>query len=685
MTASKSVSEARPRLRAIRPAGLAGTIIVALLLLVAGEGLSRMMFDTWQRLSPRDLSATNVHVVAIDDESLKEVGPWPWPRYHLARLTEEIGARGATAIGFDMIFPERDSLSPDIFAGMHVETLSAAERARLASLPSWDTVFGAVIGTHPVVLARIGVDEDGVDPGQLASEAVITGEAPSGTAAYSAAKANIAELDDAARGYGLLNGPPDDDGVVRRVPLIARLGRNLAPAIGLEVARVAMGEQGVALSPDHLAVGARRVSMDGEGRMRLRFGSFAPSATTSAIDLMRQGVRSDALSGKAVLIGLTAKGTSDIVSTPLGAESFGVYVQAQAVDALLRGSGWLSRPSRAAAAEWGVGGLLALLAILFLPRLGRAWLIVPAAAAALVGFSWGGFEFWSLLIDPLPSLGLGGGAAAGVGLGMFAEARRERGWLRQQLVEERVAAAATEAELEAARAIQLGMLPPRASLAKLDRRLDLDAVLEPARSVGGDFYDAVRLSPDRIAFTVADVTGKGVPASLFMAVSKALSRSVILRERDLAEAATMLNEELSRDNEESGVTMLLGVIDLASGEVAMVNAGHENPIHLRSDGSADEVRMEGGPPFCIVDYPWPIERVTLGPGDALVLLTDGVTEAEDRDGELYGRARATAAVSGLAEASARELVERVLGSVREHEGGLEASDDLTVMAVRFLA
>jgi serine phosphatase RsbU (regulator of sigma subunit)/CHASE2 domain-containing sensor protein len=643
-----------------------------------------MLFDAWQQVAPRDLSGTKVHVVAIDDESLKEVGPWPWPRYQLARLTEEIGARGATAIGFDMIFPERDALSPDIFAGMYFDRLDEAERARLTSLPSWDAVFGSVIGSQPVVLARIGVDEEGADPGSLASEAVFSGAVPAGAATYAEAKANIPELDDVARGYGLINGPPEEDGVIRRVPLVALLGGNAAPSLGLEVTRVAMGEENIALSGDSVAVGPRFIPMDAEGRMLLRFGNLAPASTTSAVNLMRSGFKSDALAGKAVLIGLTAKGTPDIVSTPIAAETFGVYVQAQAVDALLRGEGWLSRPRWITALEWTLAAALALLAALLLPRRNRAWLVLPAAGIALLGLSWVNFEFLSLLFDPTPPLALGGGAAAGVGVGNFVEARRERERLREQLVDERIAAAATEAELEAARAIQLGMLPSPTMLSTLDSRLDLHAALEPARSVGGDFYDAVRLSADRIAFTLADVTGKGVPASLFMAVSKALSKSVLLRERDLPKVAAMLNEELSRDNTDSGVTMLLGVIDLSSGNVSMVNAGHEDPIRVDVDGRAEDVTMEGGPPFCILDYPWPVETLTLSPGEALVLMTDGVTEAQDPSGAFYGRALALAAVSLPASASAGDMVGKLLCSVRDFENGTETSDDLTVMTLRFL-
>jgi hypothetical protein len=414
---------------------------------------------------------------------------------------------------------------------MYGDVLGAAERARVAALPSWDAVFGSVIGEQPVVLARIGVPQGGADPARLASEAVFSGKAPPAAAAFAEAKTNIPELDDAARGYGLLNGPPEDDGVVRRVPLVSRLGAGLAPGLGLEVARVALDQEQVALSRGSLQVGSRTAPIDNEGRMLLRFGDLPRSATSSAVDLMRKGVPSDAFAGRAVLIGLTAQGTPDIVSTPLAAETYGVFVQAQAVDALLRGGGWLMRPGWMGTSEWLAAALVALSIALLLPRARRAWLVLPAAGLALFGLSWLAFDGWSLLFDPIPALAVGGGAAAGVGFGIFAQARQERERLREELVEERVAAAATEAELEAARAIQLGMLPPRALLSNLDPRLDLDAVLEPARSVGGDFYDAVRLSADRVAFTVADVTGKGVPASLFMAVSKALSKSMVLREQ----------------------------------------------------------------------------------------------------------------------------------------------------------
>lgn len=240
-------------------------------------------------------------------------------------------------------------------------------------------------------------------------------------------------------------------------------------------------------------------------------------------------------------------------------------------------------------------------------------------------------------------------------------------------------------ELQAARGIQLAMLPPRERLAALDPRIDLDALLEPARVVGGDFYDALRLGRHVIGFVIGDVTGKGISAALFMAVSRALTRSALLREEgDLASAATRLDRELSgEDNPDLGVTMLLGSIDLATGAVTICNAGHENPLLVTADGTICALEMEGGPPLCTVEaYPYPAERMRIEPGEMLVLVSDGATEARSPAGELFGRVRLIEALHGSRSASA--AAERVRDAVRRFEDGAEASDDFTILALRYL-
>jgi serine phosphatase RsbU (regulator of sigma subunit) len=269
-------------------------------------------------------------------------------------------------------------------------------------------------------------------------------------------------------------------------------------------------------------------------------------------------------------------------------------------------------------------------------------------------------------------------------MGLFALARIDRERLREALVQERVTAAETTGELQAARSIQLGMVPPRERLRHLDPRVDLDALLEPAKSIGGDYYDAMKIGDDQIGFSVADVTGKGVPAALFMAMSKALTSAALSRmQADPATMAEAINAELLKDNSEAmGVAILLGILDLKTGEVRMVCAGHEDPLLLSADGKAERIRLDGGPPLCVADFSYPLETVILEPGQSLVLVTDGVTEAQDAQGKLFGRDRIFP--ESLESDKSTDIVDAIRDRVRHFEEGLEATDDLTVMAIRFL-
>lgn len=687
MTASKSRSSA---LRIVNPprslwlAALAGFALAALLSFALNPRAQNAVFDGWQRIAPRDLSASQVRVVAIGDSSLEVIGSWPWPRRVLATITQRIAEGGAAAIGFDILFVEPDAVSPMRFSRLYAPD-DPAIQAWIDGLGSMDGEFADAISTAPVVMGRAGVKLSGADPANLTQWATINGPPPPRLPRYPLVQSNLEALEARAPGFGLLNGAPDGDGVVRSVPLVMRTGEALVPGLALEMMRVALEQRTgndpeIRLTPGSVTIGKRRIPVDDQGRMRLHFAEIPEPHVYSAIEIMSEEFDLSQLKDKIVVVSLTAEGTQDIVATPLGSEMFGVLVQAQAADTINRG-GWLVRPSASKAAEWGVGAALAI--VLLLLATGQAsarsrWLVLLAAAAGLPLASWLLFRFGDVLFDPIRPLLLGSGSALAVFAALFSEARRERAALRD-------AQNRSEGELGAARAIQLGMLPDRAALAKLDPRIDIAAQLEAAKSVGGDFYDIIRLDADRIVILIADVTGKGVPAALFMALSKALSRSVMLRAPGgLADAAAQLNEELMRDSGDAlGLTMLLGIIDLATGRAEFVNAGHDNPLRITREGEVIEEAMEGGPPFCIMDYPWPAEEIVLQPGEALVLITDGVTEAQNRQEQLFGNDRTRAAL--LADqSSAGAMVASLRDSVRAFEDGADASDDLTVLAFRYL-
>ena len=684
MTDSKSASEFSGPRRRVLFTWLAMTLIAVLITLSGGDRMRRGVFDGWQTLHPRDLSRTDVRVVLIDNESIALVGPWPWPRYYLARMAEELAKRDAKVIAFDVLLSEHDRVSPDSFISLYPE-LSPSAAADLKTLEPMDEAFGRVIGTAPVVLGHAGVDQAPAEQPPLA-DAPITGRASTKLDSWPAELAAIPELDDVALTTGLLNVRPDADGVVRRTPLVVRAGQKLRPSFSAEIARVALGADADKISPTKVQIGGQKVAIDPEGRMLLHFGKFPDSKIISAEDLFDKvnRLKPDEFAGKPVLIGVSAEGTSDVAATPLKAEEFGPLVQAQAVDAILTG-GWLQRPAWAPVAEWSAAALLAFLA-LGNAFFGRGYRVLLAGVfMAIPVASWFLFTRAGLLLDPARPALVGGGAVAGVAIGLFALARIERERLRDALVHERVAAAETQGELQAARAIQLGMVPPRARLQKLDSRVDLDALLEPAKSVGGDFFDAMMIDQDRLGFAIADVTGKGVPAALFMAMSKALTSAALSRmQADVAGMAQAVNLELLKDNSEAmSVTMLMGILNLKSGAIELVCAGHEDPLRLDSDGNMERLKLDGGPPFSIAEFPFPLEKIQLQPGETLVLVTDGVTEAQNAAEELFGRDRILGGKDAWAR-SATAICDAVRDEVRNFEAGTEATDDLTVMAIRYI-
>ena len=684
MTGSKFKSERKWPGRRVVVTWLAMVLLAVLLTLGLGERMRRGIFDNWQALSPRDLAASDVRVVMIDNESVEMVGSWPWPRYYLARLTEELAARGAKVIAFDILFPEHDRVRPDTFVSLYPE-LSPGAAAEVKALQPMDQLFGKVAGMAPVVLGHAGVDKAPAGQPPIA-DAPIKGRLPPAVDDWPAELAAIPELDDVALGTGLLNGRPDSDGVVRAVPLVMRAGGKPRPGFALEIARNMLGAENIVVEGPQVRLDGHAIPIDPHGRMRLHFDHFPSGKIFSAADVLGDAkhLKPDAFAGKPVIVGLSAEGTSDIAATPLAAEEFGPLIQAQAVDAILR-EGWLQRPAWALPAEWAAAALLALLALGNALYGWRYRIFLAVAFLAVPLASWLAFTNAALLLDPARPLLVGGGGVAGVAMGLFALARIERERLREFLVQQRILAAETEGELEAARAIQLGMVPPRARLRSFDPRVDLDALLEPAKSVGGDFYDAMKIGDNRLGFAVGDVTGKGVPAALFMAMSKALTSAALARmDADPATMASAINAELLKDNAEAmSLTMLFGILDLNTGTVQMVCAGHEDPLLLSADGKLARVRLEGGLPFCVAELPYPLETLTLKPGETLVLITDGVTEAQNAQGALFGSARILAD-RGAGAGSATAICEEIRDQVRVFEDGTEATDDLTVMALRYL-
>ena len=245
-----------------------------------------------------------------------------------------------------------------------------------------------------------------------------------------------------------------------------------------------------------------------------------------------------------------------------------------------------------------------------------------------------------------------------------------------------------EGEVSAARDIQLGMVP-RVFPPFPDRTdIDLYAVLEPAKGVGGDLYDYFLVDEGKLFFVIGDVSGKGVPAALFMAMTTTLFRSAALTgQHSVGEVFARVNSELSRDNAgEMFVTALGGVLDLATGVIEYSNGGHEAPFVRRADVSVERLpRLKGVALGVIEEIDYATARFTLQPGDSLLLFTDGVSEAADIEDRLFSVEAIGEWLSApLAEPSAGGTVRALVSDVHRFAGTAPQSDDIAVVMIRFL-
>ena len=238
-------------------------------------------------------------------------------------------------------------------------------------------------------------------------------------------------------------------------------------------------------------------------------------------------------------------------------------------------------------------------------------------------------------------------------------------------------------EMQAAAEIQQSILPAPLAREGPTERIDLHAEMHPAREIGGDFYDYFLVDANRLAITVADVSGKGIPASLFMAVSRTVMRSVTSAS-DMASGMEEANRLLATQNTACMfVTIFHGVLDLSSGVLRYCNAGHNPPYLLRARGGRDTLGTTGIPFGIDPEMPCRIDETALHAGDTLFLFSDGITEAFDTESEEFGTARLEAALEAGRGGGAAELVSGVLGATAAFTAGADQSDDITCLALVF--
>lgn len=404
-----------------------GTPAIVLFLCLALRGLDppsiqdarHRVFDTYQRLKPRIYQDLPVVVIDVDDRSLSELGQWPWPRSLLAKLVTTLTEYGASTIVFDAVFAEPDRTSPEnLLQFLPDNKKGKALRSAFAALPSHDDLFADALSRNLVVtgfaltqgppgprpMHKAGIAVAGKDPKALLPE-------------FSGAVVNLPIIEQAARGNAAMNMVPERDGIVRRVPLLLKLGETLYPSLAIEGLRVAQGAttfivkaSGASSEASYdghtgfveVKVGEFTTPTDAAGRIWLYETKRTKRRSIPAWRVLAGQKNLSRIDGAIVLIGTSAAALADLRTTPLYPYVPGVELQAQVIEQILT-QNFLNRPDWADGAEMLLLLLLGLGLIGLLAAFGPAWggAIGFLVITAIIGASWYSFAWHGFLLDPI--------------------------------------------------------------------------------------------------------------------------------------------------------------------------------------------------------------------------------------------------------------------------------------------
>lgn len=314
------------------------------------------------------------------------------------------------------------------------------------------------------------------------------------------------------------------------------------------------------------------------------------------------------------------------------------------------------------------------------------WIIIVLVVAS-------GFALHSFIIRWLAKLDIANGYLRDISTGVFPKEpldlnTKDELLVTAQCINEMTGALKEKAritgELEAAANIQAHMLP---LVFPEESEFGIYAVMHPAREVGGDFYDFFMIDPSRLAVVIADVSGKGVPAALFMAIAKKLIKSYTMTGMEPCDVFTNVNRLLCEDNEANiFITAWMGVLDLNSGKLTYVNAGHNPPLIRLGEDRFSWLKAPAGMVLAAFDsVKYGQSELVMSPGDRLLLYTDGVTEAEDAADRLYGQDRLMEHANSHTGDGTKELLQGLKRDIDRFAGEREQSDDITMLILDYRA
>jgi CHASE2 domain-containing sensor protein len=641
------------------------------------KSISNLSFDIYQKVFTLEKKDTNVVIIDIDEDSLGKFGQFPWSRSVFAKILDQLNTSNPKAIGFDIFFAEKDKQSPEEIIKSY--NLIPSDMVDLQKLKSHDELFAEKLKESKSIIAVLGSNvpsHSNYDRKAKAKFLSKGGDPKKFTYSYPYSIGSLESLEENVKGLGSISFLDQSDGIIRSLPLLVRFNEKLYPTMGLEMVRVGSKQKNIYVELNE--VGIKRISArphkiksDPNGIIWIKYKKSLKEQFISASKVYDGEFKKDFFENKYVLIGASAQGLFDLVKTPLGVTIPGVEVHANVIENILDQS-YLLRNPNTYIFELLFSIIVALITFVLSqkikPKYSLSIFFGNILVIIIIGFSI--YKFRSELVD--------------ISYPIFIVTLTFLTGLYFRFIEENKLALANlqkEAKLlkerELAAGVQKSLFP---DISKFENFIYAKNV--PARDVSGDYFDVVRSTPEEYFFTLADVSGKGIKAGMYMAKASSIFRTLTNLKYPIEKVVFGVNNELVEAKFKGMfVTAVFGKLNIKTGELVFINAGHESILTFDQNKNYEYIKSEM-PPIGIVKYftESMVKSNTINMKDkTFVVYTDGVTEGYLKNGEELGAEGVQKIINGMSEITPKTIVESIEKEL--NWGAEKLRDDITCMAI----
>ena len=640
------------------------------------KSVSYLSFDLYQKVFVEEKDS-EVIIIDIDESSLGKFGQFPWSRSVFAKILDQLNTSNPKAIGFDIFFTEKDKQSPEEIIKSY--DLIPTDISALQKLKGHDDLFAEKLKESKSITAVLGSNvpsHTNYDRKAKARFLSKGGDPKNFTYSYPYSIGSLEKLEKNVKGLGSISFLDQTDGIIRSLPLLVRFDQKIYPTMGLEMVRVGSKQKNIYIELNE--VGIKRISArpykiesDPNGIIWKKYKKSQKKQFISAGDVYDGKFEKNFFENKYVLIGASAQGLFDLVKTPLGVTIPGVEVHANVIENILDQS-YLIRNPNTYIFELLFSIIIALLTFILSqkikPKLSLSIFFGNLLLIIITGFLI--YKFRSELVDISYPIFI---VTITFLTGLYFRFIKENQIALENLQKE----AKLLKERELAAGVQKSLFP---DISKFENFIYARNI--PARDVSGDYFDVIKVNKEEYFFTLADVSGKGVKAGMYMAKASSIFRTLSNLSFPLEKVVFGVNNEIVEAKFKGMfVTAVFGKFNIQTGDLTFVNAGHESIMVFNRNKEFDFIKSDM-PPIGIVKYftESMVKSKTINLNDkTIVIYTDGVTEGYLKNGQELGAEGVKEIVSKLDTITPKNVVDSIAEKL--NWGADKLRDDITCLAL----